>query len=470
MHHRHGFSVTLSHAEGEYEEHPVPIDEARWTSEYPENTRLDGGCNSTVSQVAITRTLEPAGAEAFTCRLTLWGNFEWFSASALRVIVRYGTQGHKNSVNTCIIRRHAPSTRAGTLVVRKFPDLCGLLPPPQADGAELSRTWSTRWVANPGSVAVFLTRGHVCKAGALGSSGPDPRESQQARTLNGVAASRIFKPLKSYNGATYCFEFQVRPKDYGSTALDAGTGTVTEPSFHPSADNHAQPEDQASIPQSQEPPETKPSRTVTARPSVHRSSENSGLGVVDEPSDPFVEENGANVEHGPPGDVGLAASEPGYIEASDAQDAGTAGHSLETDDSRPTIVQEDIQTSLPPPAAIESPRQCQKAPIPALAIHEEPINRESPTPQHSQPPTRPHFDIDLTLDNEEVILVKQEAEIPSARKRQLVIEGEDEEDEDELRDQMMEVELEKKEIELRRKMRGLKKRKEKQRVVAKREG
>lgn len=212
MHHRHGFSVTLSHAEGEYEEHPVPIDEARWTSEYPENTRLDGGCNSTVSQVAITRTLEPAGAEAFTCRLTLWGNFEWFSASALRVIVRYGTQGHKNSVNTCIIRRHAPSTRAGTLVVRKFPDLCGLLPPPQADGAELSRTWSTRWVANPGSVAVFLTRGHVCKAGALGSSGPDPRESQQARTLNGVAASRIFKPLKSYNGATYCFEFQVRPK------------------------------------------------------------------------------------------------------------------------------------------------------------------------------------------------------------------------------------------------------------------
>jgi len=212
MHHSHGFSVTLSHAEGKYKEHPVPIDEARWTSEYPENTRLDGSCNSTVSQVAITRTLEPAGAEAFTCRLTLGRNFEWFSANAVRMIVRYATHGHRNGVRTWVIHRHAPKARAGTSVVRKSPDLCALLPPPQADDAELSRTWSTRQVANPGSVAVFVTRGHVCKAGALGSSDSDPRESQQAHTWNGVATSGIFKPLKSYNGATYCFEFQVRPK------------------------------------------------------------------------------------------------------------------------------------------------------------------------------------------------------------------------------------------------------------------
>jgi len=252
--------------------------------------------------------------------------------------------------------------------------------------------------------------------------------------------------------------------------LDAGTGTVTEASSQPLADNHAQPKDQASIPQSQEPLKTKPAGAKPALRCVHPAGEDSESGVVNEPSHASVEDYDANVERGPPEDVGLAASEPGYAEASDVQDAGTAGQALETDDSRPTMMGPAVQTHLTPPAANEHPRLSQHAPLPELAIHEESINRESPALQHLQPPTRPHFDIDLTLDNEELVVVKQEAEVPSARKRHLVTLDEDEEDEDELRDQMLEVELGKKEIELRRKMRGLKKKKKKQRVVTKREG
>ncbi|KAK1059324.1 hypothetical protein LTR74_012722 [Friedmanniomyces endolithicus] len=342
MRHKHGFSVALRHADGRYAEHRVPADEARCTSKHPHNTRWDGKYTSAISQVAIVRLLEPTQAESFSFRLALTGNFEWYSATALRVVIRIGLHGQENREDTFTVLKRASVTRLGT---------------------------------------------------------------SKARTL-------VRTPI--------------------------------------------------------EPLETKSAEGDTACPCEHRSSKDFEPGFMNEPSHPLVEEARAHTEHGPPEDIRPAKSVTGYVEASDAQDAGTAGQSLETDDPRPAIVQEDVQTLLAPPAAIGLPQQSQQAPLPALAINEAPVVHKSPAPQHSQPPTQRHFDIDMTLDNEELVVVKQEAEVPSARKRRLVTVDEDEEDEDELRDQMMEVELGKKEIELRRKMRGLKKKK--QRVVTKREG
>ncbi|KAK1815577.1 hypothetical protein LTR12_010042 [Friedmanniomyces endolithicus] len=428
MRHKHGFSVALRHADGRYAEHRVPADEARCTSKHPHNTRWDGKYTSAISQVAIVRLLEPTQAESFSFRLALTGNFEWYSATALRVVIRIGLHGQENREDTFTVLKRASVTRLGTSKARtlvRTPIVCGSLPPPLADGAELSRTWNTKRVANPGTVAVFVTRGHNLQVTASRGSDSGPQESQQTHTPNFVAAPWVFKPVQSRNGATYCFEFQ-------------------------------------------EPLETKSAEGDTACPCEHRSSKDFEPGFMNEPSHPLVEEARAHTEHGPPEDIRPAKSVTGYVEASDAQDAGTAGQSLETDDPRPAIVQEDVQTLLAPPAAIGLPQQSQQAPLPALAINEAPVVHKSPAPQHSQPPTQRHFDIDMTLDNEELVVVKQEAEVPSARKRRLVTVDEDEEDEDELRDQMMEVELGKKEIELRRKMRGLKKKK--QRVVTKREG
>ncbi|TKA71237.1 hypothetical protein B0A55_05642 [Friedmanniomyces simplex] len=142
---------------------------------------------------------------------------------------------------------------------------------------------------------------------------------------------------------------------------------------------------------------------------------------------------------------------PAYAEARNARYAGMAARPLETSDSNPTTMQPEPQQAL----------------YPAPPVHEKPVGLEKEVPQRLELLTQKHFDIDLTLDVDDFVVFKREAEAPATRKRQVIALEEEEEDEDELRYQMREVELGRKEIELRRKMRGLEKKRKK--VVAKRE-
>ncbi|KAK0269003.1 Forkhead transcription factor [Friedmanniomyces endolithicus] len=147
---------------------------------------------------------------------------------------------------------------------------------------------------------------------------------------------------------------------------------------------------------------------------------------------------------------------------------GIAGQSLETYETRPTVMRPESRVTLPPLAAITPRQQSQQAQSLAPTVHEDGDRTELTAPLNPQPPVRPQPTvIDLTRD-EKPVVIKQEPRGLNTQEHQVPT-VEEEDDEDELQDRMEEVGLKRQEVELRRKMRELKKKKQR-RVVATQEG
>ncbi|KAK0269141.1 hypothetical protein LTR35_015050 [Friedmanniomyces endolithicus] len=420
MHHHDGIRVRLKHAKGYYEE----------DSNY---TRSDGITASRDSLVATAQTLDAAKEEAFTFELTLDRGYQWYAASAICAVVRVGIQGQENRVLTFVVSENECSIRDGVLKgEKKIVEPCGPLPAPLVDDPHSSRRLGWSHVADPGSVLVLITRGHEHKVAARGDSGLDPPKPRYTRQINGVHTRMDFQPLKSENGGTLRFEFQVRSKGYRSTDVHAGTAAETSSGRDPSVIHRTLAMIQNRSTPQQKRLKLRLPKVEPRSPHVPRASEKSELGVDNAPFRPTAGEKGEHPVNDPLQDARPATHLPGYIGASQAQHTGTAARSLESNDIHPTAMRLEGQPSLPSVAAMEPHQQSQEAPPLVPAVFEGSVESESAALQHSKPPAQRRSDIDLTMDRDGLVVVKQEAEAPSVRKRQIHTLDEEDEDEDEL--------------------------------------
>lgn len=150
----------MEHEGEQYAEHDVPEDESVWTSEYPENSWLQGRCNTLVSQVAVCKRLDESEDESVVICLVLTPDFSLFSADAVHVRICVG-QEHGVFSHATVVSKHAITKETTAKFTFPSPNR---MPPARKDDTKSSVKWKTTRKADQGSIAVFVTRGR-CKIG-----------------------------------------------------------------------------------------------------------------------------------------------------------------------------------------------------------------------------------------------------------------------------------------------------------------
>ncbi|KAK1817337.1 hypothetical protein LTR12_008204 [Friedmanniomyces endolithicus] len=401
MRHPDGFSVRLGHGDLYYDEDP-------------KFTRSDGRLNSSDSAVAIARTLGVDEAEPFTFEMTLNKGFQWYAASAVCAVVRIGIHGQENIVRTFVTPEHETSVRYRVLKFdTTMANPCGLLPAPQEDDPQSIRVRGRSQVADPGTVLVFVARGHEAETAVRSSHGWYSPTDRYTRVSNGVTISRVFQPLNSINGVWARFEFQIRSKGHSSTGVHAGATVETAGGHHLSMGRRARSEDQVDTTQQQEQAMElgRLAKAGVARALAYASLRESEFWAGNAPVCPLMSKTGGHAANDPTPNVGPADYSHASIGAGHVQHTSTAAQSLETNEVRHAAIPAVDPTSLPACASIEWRQQIQQVPSPAPTVHERRVKSESFAPLHSEPrpPTQPSRTlIDLTSDNEEPVAVKKE--------------------------------------------------------------
>ncbi|KAK0253530.1 hypothetical protein LTS09_011389 [Friedmanniomyces endolithicus] len=394
MHHTDGFDVRLRHGDLYYDEDP----------KFTQSDGRLGFLNSCDSAVAIARTLGADEDEPFTFELTLKRGFQWHTASIIRVVVHIGIHGQENRVLKFYISADK-TNRSNRMVMcdNMIEKSCGLLPVPQVDDPQSIRVRRVSQGADPGSVLVYVTRGHDYKAATQGHSGLNSAMSQHSRDPSDVA----FEPLHSRNGTSARFEFVVRSK---GREVPATIRAETEGGRHLSTDNLIPTEDQVDGTQQQERP-IKKRLGGTSRRHAQEAHKQSFLGhrVEDAPSCHVMGKIGGYAVHDLLQNVGSANNVPDPIEASRTQHTSTAAQILETNETVSPATRPEVETPAPPFSPISPRRHSQQAPSQAPTVYERRVKSESAALVPSRPRTQPGRTlIDLTSDNEEPVAVKKE--------------------------------------------------------------
>lgn len=161
MLHQDGIEIFLRHNGVRYKDFAVPRDGAEWSGpSYP--GEVDGRYHTAVSQAMVRRKLEVEEDENVTLSVKFNRSFKLYAATALRVCICIGHEGHNSAKFYVLTKADLMSRRyIGFEFGRGDP-----MPLPAEDGPKpwLGLLFSREMMskgreANPGSVTVYLTRG-----------------------------------------------------------------------------------------------------------------------------------------------------------------------------------------------------------------------------------------------------------------------------------------------------------------------
>ncbi|KAK3650507.1 hypothetical protein LTR56_006212 [Elasticomyces elasticus] len=213
MKHIHGFTVELKHGDMAYDEHRT-LDDSKDIGCWREDSRLDGKCNTHMSRMAIARKLDSDQDEAVTVNLEHRKGFSFYSANAIYIAVRIGIDEHQCRGRDGFMLKMG--TKAGTSNLlpesHSFEIPIGVMPPPcdMVVGSSRASRKPKRWYwAPPGVIAVFVTRGKM-------SEDTIRRVQRDDKPIYIPTSKEMaeFSPIRGRNGKTQCLEYHIRPKGF----------------------------------------------------------------------------------------------------------------------------------------------------------------------------------------------------------------------------------------------------------------